>query len=109
MEGENSPNKESWRRERETLWHDAMTKTVSLVAEVQRLRLRFGDKHPVTAIYVELRGILLTTVTSDRRVKAPIEDDPFTRIGPLNVQFVEACRPYVRVEEPEQMESSLAA
>jgi hypothetical protein len=102
MEGENSPDKESWRRERETLWHDAMAKTVSLVAEVQRLRLRFGDKHPVTATYDELRGILLTTVAADRRIKLPIEDDPFTQVGPLNVQFVEACRPYVRVEELEQ-------
>lgn len=109
MEGESSPDKESWRREREALWHDAMTKTVSLVGEVQRLRLRFGDKHPVTATYSELRGILLTTVTSDRRIKAAIEDDPFTRIGPLNMRFVEVCRPYVGIEEVEKVESSLAA
>ena len=99
MEGESSPDKESWRREREALWHDAMAKTVALVGEVQRLRLRFGDKHSITAVYVELRGILLATVTKDRRLKAPDEEDPFSRIGPLNAQFVEVCRPYVAVEE----------
>lgn len=100
MEGENAPDKEAWRRERETLWHDAMAKTVALVGEVQCLRLRFGDKHPVTATYVELRAILLSTVTRDRRPKVVSdEDDAFSQVGPLNVQFVDACRPYVQIEE----------
>jgi hypothetical protein len=100
MEGESSPDKEAWRREREALWHDAMAKTVALVGEVQRLRLRFGDKHPVTETYVKLRAILLSTVTRARRLKAdPEEDDPFSRVGSLNVQFVDACRPYVQIEE----------
>jgi hypothetical protein len=102
--GEGFQEDDGDRKDRMQAANEAHAKTWALALEVQRLRLRFGFEHPVTASFWAARDGLVELVN-----EVDVDSEQWTaeqeaRIegligsaGKLNSTFIDACREYTAI------------
>lgn len=76
----------------------ALPGVTALLHQLQRLRFRFGDVHPITQKFIEMRASLMTALLDpDKSQEAT--DAGLEKTGREYIEFVDLCRPFIGVEE----------
>jgi hypothetical protein len=85
-------------RDAKDAFDSALPGVQALLHQLQRLRFRFGDAHPVTRKFVEMRESLMAALLDpDKSEEAT--DTGLEKAGREYIEFVNLCRPFIGVEE----------